>query len=104
MKYKLNIEVAFTDKNNNAKHYKIGDVITVDEARGNELLADSRKLVSLNEIIEDEETKKAKAKAEKEAKAKAEEEAKKKAEEEAAKKQKRKKKRKPLIRNRGEQA
>lgn len=82
MKYELNIEVAFTDKNDETKHYKIGDVITVDEVRGKELLADSRKLVSLNKKIEDEETKKAKA----EAKAKAEEEAAKKAKEEEEKK------------------
>lgn len=84
MKYKLNVEVSFTDKNDETKHYKIGDVITVDEARGKELLADSRKLVSLNEKIEDEETKKAKAEAE--AKKKAEEEKAKLEAEEAAKK------------------
>lgn len=63
MKYKLNIELAFTDKIN-GKKYKVGDVIEFDEARGKELLADSRKLVSLNKKIED---KKAEKEAEKKA-------------------------------------
>lgn len=45
---KLNIERSFTDKYDESKKYKIGDVIDVDEARGKELLEDSRKLVSLN--------------------------------------------------------
>lgn len=43
---KLKIEIAFNDKYTD-KSYKVGDVITVDEARGEELLADSRNLVSL---------------------------------------------------------
>ncbi len=53
MKYKLNVEVAFTDKDDKELHYKVGDVIEVSEKRGKELLADDRKLVSLNEKIED---------------------------------------------------
>lgn len=45
---KLNIEKEFVDKNTGELH-KIGDVIEVEKARGEELLADDRKLVSLNE-------------------------------------------------------
>lgn len=45
---KLNIEVSFTDKYTN-EDYKVGDVIEVSDERGNELLNDPRKLVSLNE-------------------------------------------------------
>lgn len=52
MKYKLNIEMAFTDKITDEK-YKVGDVKEFDEARAKELLADKRHLVSLNEIIEE---------------------------------------------------
>lgn len=47
---KLKIEIAFTDKNN-GKNYKVGDVIEFDDARGKELLADSRKLVSLDKKV-----------------------------------------------------
>lgn len=42
----LKIEQNFTDKYTN-ENYKIGDVITVEKARGEELLADTRNLVSL---------------------------------------------------------
>lgn len=52
MKYKLNVEIAFVDRYTNAQ-YKVGDVIEVNETRGNELLHDPRKLVSLNEKIEE---------------------------------------------------
>lgn len=52
MKYKLNVEIAFVDRYTN-EEYKVGDVIEVDEKRGNELLHDPRKLVSLNEKIEE---------------------------------------------------
>lgn len=41
----LIINSAFTDKNTGA-HYKIGDVVSFDEVRATELLADSRNLVS----------------------------------------------------------
>lgn len=61
MKYKLNVEMSFVDKYTNQAH-KIGDVIEVDEARGNELLNDSRKLVSLHSKIEEEAPKRKKAK------------------------------------------
>lgn len=52
MKYLLNIEKQFTDKLTNEKH-KIGDVIECSKERGEELLNDVRKLVSINKIIED---------------------------------------------------
>ena len=45
--YKLNIEVKFTDKYT-GKKYNVGDVITVSKERFEELLNDSRKLVSVN--------------------------------------------------------
>ena len=50
--YKLNIEQDFTDKYTNVD-YKIGDLIEVNDERGEELLNDKRKLVSLNEKIEE---------------------------------------------------
>lgn len=62
MKYKLKVEIAFHDKYTNVA-YKIGDVIEVGEARGLELLADPRKLVTLIE-----EVKETKSKASKKAK------------------------------------
>lgn len=61
MKYKLNIEVDFSDKYTDEK-YKIGDVVTFKEARAKELLADSRGLVSLNEIVENKDETKEKGK------------------------------------------
>lgn len=45
---KLNVEVEFVDKVTGELH-KVGEIITVDKARGEELLADNRNLVSLNE-------------------------------------------------------
>lgn len=50
MEYELNIEHSFTDKVTDEFH-KVGDVITVNEARAKELLADSRNLVTLKEKI-----------------------------------------------------
>lgn len=44
MQHKLKIEIAFVDKYTQ-QSYKIGEIITVDEARSKELLADSRGLV-----------------------------------------------------------
>lgn len=52
MKHVLKIEVGFTDKYTD-KEYKVGDEITVDEARGKELLEDPRHLVSLVKKIEE---------------------------------------------------
>lgn len=52
MKYKLNIEIAFTDKIT-AEKYKVGDVKEFDEIRAKQLLEDKRHLVSLNEIIKE---------------------------------------------------
>lgn len=46
--YKLKIEHTFIDKNTGAEYSK-NDVISFDDARGEELLADSRELVSLVE-------------------------------------------------------
>lgn len=48
---KLNVEIEFVDRITKETH-KVGDVITVDEKRGEELLADKRNLVSLNETEE----------------------------------------------------
>lgn len=45
---KLNVEKVFCDKFTKNR-YAIGDVIEVDAARGKELLADPRKLVSLSD-------------------------------------------------------
>lgn len=42
----LLVEVPFTDKYDNTKHYKIGDTLHVDSKRAKELLADKRNLVS----------------------------------------------------------
>ena len=53
MKYKLNIEKEFVDKENN-ETYKVGDNVIFEEKRAKELLSDERKLVSLNEIIKEE--------------------------------------------------
>lgn len=47
---KLKVEVEFVDRITKELH-KIGDIIEVDKARGEELLADSRKLVSLIEDV-----------------------------------------------------
>jgi hypothetical protein len=52
MKYRLNIEIPFTDRITK-EDYIVGDVKEFEKDRGEELLADKRKLVSLNEIIED---------------------------------------------------
>lgn len=52
MKYVLKIEVSFTDKYTD-KEYKVGNKITVDEARGKELLDDPRHLVTLVEKIDE---------------------------------------------------
>lgn len=60
MKYKLNIEKEFTDKNT-GKLYKVGDVVTFNEERATELLSDTRELVSLNEKIEDKKSNKDKS-------------------------------------------
>lgn len=49
MKYILKIEVAFSDKYDNSKEYRIGDIVEFDETRAEELLSDPRKLVSLVE-------------------------------------------------------
>lgn len=43
---KLKVKIEFVDKYTSELH-KVGDVIDVNEARGNELLADTRKLVTL---------------------------------------------------------
>ena len=51
---KLKVEQIFRDKNTD-KVYSIGDVIEVDEARGEELLANSLNLVS---VVADEKPKK----------------------------------------------
>lgn len=53
MKYKLKIEREFLDKNTQKLH-EAGSVLTVDEARGKELLAHPQGLVSLVEKIADE--------------------------------------------------
>lgn len=53
MKYKLKIEQMFKDKYNGAL-YEEGEVVEFEQARGEELLADGRKLVSLAEIFTDE--------------------------------------------------
>lgn len=45
---KLNVEKSFVDRITGELH-KIGDVIEVEKTRGEELLADTRKLVSLND-------------------------------------------------------
>lgn len=50
---KLNIEKEFVDKISGELH-KVGDVIEVNKDRGEELLADSRKLVSINAAAEEE--------------------------------------------------
>ncbi|MED4061699.1 hypothetical protein [Priestia megaterium] len=55
---KLKVEQIFRDKNTD-KVYQIGDVIEVDEARGEELLANSLNLVS---VVADEKPKKTTAK------------------------------------------
>lgn len=45
----LKVQVAFTDKYDNTKHYKIGDVLeNLSEERYNELINDPRKLVCKN--------------------------------------------------------
>ena len=85
MKYKIEVDVPFTDKLNETIHYQIGDMIKtpVDEKRKENIVARG-----LGHVVEEIDTtdKEAKKKAE-EAKKKAEEEAAKKlAEEEAAKK------------------
>lgn len=49
---KLNIEKEFVDKISGELH-KVGDVIEVEKARGEELLADDRKLVSFNAADEE---------------------------------------------------
>lgn len=61
MKYKLNIVSAFTDKYTD-ENYNVGDVVTFDKARGEELLADPRGLVTLVEKIEQSPKKKHKRK------------------------------------------
>lgn len=48
MSYKLNIEKQFTDREN-GKLYRVGEVVKFTNARGEQLLKDPRKLVSLNE-------------------------------------------------------
>ena len=53
MKYKLNIEVPFTDKVTGKKYHEVGKVETFSKERGEELLKDPRGLVSLNEKIEE---------------------------------------------------
>lgn len=45
---KLNIEKEFVDKISGELH-KVGDIIKVEQARGEELLADTRNLVSICE-------------------------------------------------------
>lgn len=52
MKYKLNIEIPFTDKITH-EAYKVGDVKEFDENRAKELLKDTRKLVSVNAMVEE---------------------------------------------------
>lgn len=47
---KLNVEKKFYDKF--GELHNVGDVITVDKARGEELLADTRKLVTLNDEVD----------------------------------------------------
>ncbi|MCQ2308203.1 MAG: hypothetical protein MJ000_11690 [Bacteroidales bacterium] len=42
---RLKVEIAFVDKYTGELH-DIGDIITVEKARGEELLSDSRKVVS----------------------------------------------------------
>ena len=54
---KLKIERVFTDKNTGETYAK-GDVVEFEEARGKELLADQRKLVS--EVKEKKTTKRSK--------------------------------------------
>ncbi len=45
----LKVEIAFTDKYDNTKHYKIGDVLeNLSEERYEELINDPRKLVCKN--------------------------------------------------------
>jgi hypothetical protein len=45
----LKVQVPFTDKYDNTKHYKIGDVLeNLSEERYNELINDPRKLVCKN--------------------------------------------------------
>lgn len=61
---KLKILRNFTDKYTGEDH-KTNDVISVDEARGKELLADSRKLVELIDESEKDKPKKGKSKEEK---------------------------------------
>lgn len=42
----LKVQIAFTDKYDNTKHYKVGDLLeNLSEERYNELINDSRKLV-----------------------------------------------------------
>lgn len=53
MKYELKIEQRFQDKYNGTI-YEAGKVITFDKARGEELLADERGLVSLVKTVDDE--------------------------------------------------
>ena len=52
MKYKLNIEIPFIDKITQ-EVYKVGDVKEFDENRAKELLKDTRKLVSVNAMVEE---------------------------------------------------
>lgn len=60
---KLKVEKQFRDKITNELH-EVGDVFEVDEARGKELLSDSRKLVSavVEEVEKPKKTSKAKKK------------------------------------------
>ena len=52
MKYLLNVEKEFMDKLTNEYH-RVGKVIERDKKRTKELLADKRKLVSLNSKLEE---------------------------------------------------
>ena len=85
MKYKIQVDVSFTDKLNETIHYQVGDIMKtpVDEKRKENIVARG-----LGHVVEEiDTTDKAKKKAEEEAaKKKAEEAAKKLAEEEEAKK------------------
>lgn len=49
---KLKIEKKFVDKNT-GELYRVGDVVEFSKARGDELLADTRNLVSLAETIDE---------------------------------------------------
>lgn len=50
MKYKLTVDISFVDKYT-GQLYKVGDIITVDKKRYDELIADKRELVHFVERI-----------------------------------------------------